>query len=1208
VSMNPRAIKFVAVCWILVLTLVISLPVRAQVSGATLSGAITDASGGAVPNAHVAVKNIETGVTTETTTNATGAYTVPNLNPGNYQVSISASGFSTATSSVTLTVGSKQEMNLHLTVGQISQSVEVVGAAVQIDLATSTISGDVVGSEVRELPLNGRDWASLATLEPGVATVKSQNNLQTNGAGARGLGMQLTISGGRPTQNSYRLDGALMNDYSNAGPGSILGQNLGVDAIQEFSVLTSNYSAEYGFTSGGVINAITRSGTNQFHGSAFDFLRNDKFDADNFFDNYNGTPKSELRQNQFGASGGVPILKNKLFTFADYEGVRQVKGQSTSDQTISDAVRAGTVTNLADNSVINLTGGTITASNGTVTHFTPTPIDPIIQKFLNYYPVMNGGLVTNSGVANPDVGIFNWQAITRATENFGTLRQDWKISSKDTIFGTFVYDHSELSFPQHLDDTLEGFTSGRKAIIIEETHVFSPSLVNTSRVALSRTLNNSGQTPGFTNATLTALDPTLGMTSGRGAPTISLSGTGIQNFSGGNHGAAEQDYTGQIFQVYDDAFFTRGNHSLKFGGDFLRMQVNAYSPLPGDGSGGFSANGKGSTPFCVQGTGTCPPTSPATALMITGTAGTLLDFLTNQPSSAGRSVDITHLFKRYMRDNVVGVYFQDDWRIRPSLTLNLGIRYEMSTVPTEKYNNIQNLATLTASPTVLASLALKPPVSLDPAIINTALPRNVTEKNFEPRIGFAWDPFHDGKTAVRGGFGIFDALPLPYELILGIVSTAPLRPNFGGVGVNAGIRIPQGTWPFSVPTLASSSPAINRTWNYVDGNEKRNYVYQYNFNIQRTITPSTVLTVGYTGSRGIHNPMQEDAADPIIGQFNPGVGYYWPNTAQIVGGKPIIFADQNSTVNPGVGGMQATFWQSRSFYNALQVKVDKKMSLGFQIQGSFTWSKSLDDSSGSFAGDNFSQDFGSSPFYDLRLNKGPSDFDTRRNLVLNGLWNVPSPKSWTGFEGRVVDGWQLGSIVSLSDGIPFFPDITGDLLGEFNVTVDPPFLVPGCGPLVNPRNVANYINANCFELPQQTPTNMAINPATGVTYCDTTAAAALVKAAGKAAIPNLPTSCPNIRGDMARNSINFPGLVNFDFSVFKNNYIRRISETFNAQFRAEFFNVFNHANFGPIAIGGPGAGQLSVINTSGTVPAGFGALKTTQTPGREIQFALKLVW
>jgi hypothetical protein len=242
------------------------------------------------------------------------------------------------------------------------------------------------------------------------------------------------------------------------------------------------------------------------------------------------------------------------------------------------------------------------------------------------------------------------------------------------------------------------------------------------------------------------------------------------------------------------------------------------------------------------------------------------------------------------------------------------------------------------------------------------------------------------------------------------------------------------------------------------------------------------------------------------------------------------------------------------------------------------------------------------------LNKGPSDFNVGRNLVINALWNIPSPKSIKGFAARAVDGWQVGSIVSVSDGVPFFPEIgSGDLLGEFNVTVNPPQLVPGCK-LINVGNPQNYINQSCFTIPQQNAANLAINPATGVPYCDTGRAAALAAAAGPLAIPGLATSCPNIRGDMSRNSINFPGLVNFDFSAFKNNYIPRISETFNVQFRAEFFNIFNHANFGPIAIGGPGAGQLEAITSAGTYDPGFGQIKTTATPGRVIQFALKLVW
>ena len=367
--MSPKTTKFLLFTWILGLCLLIADPLRAQVAGATLSGTIADAQGAAVPNAKVSVTNMATGVAAGATTNSVGAYTVPNLNAGDYQVSASASGFSTAVARLTLTVGQKQELNLALMVGPIVETIEVTATVPQVDLASSTISGHVSAATLRELPLNGRDWASLAALQPGVASVRT-HPLGTQAS--RGLGLHMTISGGRPTQNSYRLDGALVNDYSNAGPGSVLGQNLGVDAIQEFTVLTSNYSAEYGFTSGGVINAITRSGANNFHGSVFDFLRNDKLDAANFFNNANRLPKQPLKQNQFGASAGWRILKDKLFLFGDYEGVRQAKGTPQTQFTVSDAVRAGNVTNL---------------SNGVVS---AVPIDPYIRKYLGFFPAPNG--------------------------------------------------------------------------------------------------------------------------------------------------------------------------------------------------------------------------------------------------------------------------------------------------------------------------------------------------------------------------------------------------------------------------------------------------------------------------------------------------------------------------------------------------------------------------------------------------------------------------------------------------------------------------------------------------------------------------------------------------------------------------------------------------------------------------------------------------
>ncbi len=310
-----------------------SVPLQAQVSGAALTGVITDATGGAIANARISAKNLATGLSSSTTTNSDGFYDIPNLLPADYQVTISAPGFGTKQTSITLTVGAKQVLNLSLAVGQAQQVVQVTEQAPTIQLATSTMSDNVEGAEVRELPLNGRDWAALATLQPGVASIRTQEQVTQVGSHARGLGMQLTIGGARPTQNTYRLNGVVINDYSNAGPGSVLGQNLGVDAIQEFSVLTSNYTAEYGYTSGGVINAITRSGTNQFHGSVYEFFRNSALDAADFFENANGLKKAAFRRNQFGGSGGGPIWKDKIYIFGDYEGLRQSKGISHTAHT-----------------------------------------------------------------------------------------------------------------------------------------------------------------------------------------------------------------------------------------------------------------------------------------------------------------------------------------------------------------------------------------------------------------------------------------------------------------------------------------------------------------------------------------------------------------------------------------------------------------------------------------------------------------------------------------------------------------------------------------------------------------------------------------------------------------------------------------------------------------------------------------------------------
>ena len=315
------------------------------------------------------ITNTATGVESTVTTNNDGLFKIVNLLPGKYRVKVSATGFATETNSgITISVGAEQIFDVTLRVGTVSNRIEVTTEAPAVELTTSDMSAEVNATTVRELPLNGRSWTDLAALQAGVSTIQTQPSFATGSdRGNRGFGQQLTISGARPQQNNYRLDGVSLNDYANGAPGSVLGGNLGVDAIQEFSVLTSNYSAEYGKTSGGVVNAITRSGTNDFHGSGYEFLRNSALDAKNYFEAAD-QKKADFKRNQFGGAIGGPIIKNKTFFFFDYEGIRQSKGIANVNFVPSPAARIGNIHDANGNPM-------------TVT------VDPEIVKYLALYPV-----------------------------------------------------------------------------------------------------------------------------------------------------------------------------------------------------------------------------------------------------------------------------------------------------------------------------------------------------------------------------------------------------------------------------------------------------------------------------------------------------------------------------------------------------------------------------------------------------------------------------------------------------------------------------------------------------------------------------------------------------------------------------------------------------------------------------------------------------
>ncbi len=873
-------------------------PATAQVSGATLSGTVSDGSGAVVPAAKIAIRNVDTGTSRSVTSNNDGFYSAPNLLPGHYEVNIQAPGFATVLQKgLTLTVGAEQTYNPSLAVGQYNQTVVVVDVPPSVQTSSSTLSATVDGKTVRELPLNGRDWTSLATLEPGVVSVANQatTGFSAN-KGNRGFGNQLSDGGHRPNENTYRVNGMVINDYTNAAPGGSTGVNLGVDAIDQFSVLTASYTAEYGRTSGAVINAITKSGTNQLHGTAYFFDRDSIFDARGYFE----PVRAPFRRIQFGAAAGAPILKDRVFIFADYEGIRQSQPVSTTIKVPDAASRARAVA--------------------------------AVQPYLALWPIAPAGAPDVSGVQS-----FNISQPTKAQENYILTRLDGKISASDTVDGTYFFDSGPQTQTDPLGNATHQVFSRRQLGSVEETHIFSPAIVNTVRVGVSHII---GLINSPVSGDAVATNPALAIAPGAFAPPqLPVSGLttayGLNGFNKFNHGWTS-------IQAYDDAFITKGTQSIKVGFGFEHMRYNVLEQL--------SPNGRMNN-------------------------YSLADFLSNAPHqlnalAPGGSTEVK------FRENLFAAYVQDDWAVTKHLVLNFGLRYEATSRPTDA-NTVPGYTVngytvaaagfqqITTLQNCLSSLTACGPVGTDSPIAS-----NPTKWNFEPRLGFAWDVFGTGKTALRGAAGMFDVLPLPYEFGLNTAATAP----FQIIGSDKNAMLGTGT---ADPNVNFNRQRIRNR--YIQQNPQRAAVYNWSLNVQQDLGRGFTAIIGYVGSRSLHLSTASDDINLVPPSTVAGVGLVFPCDPVAAGG-PCDRNQSGSRADPNWGGgagIRPVLFDGASSYEGLQSQLRKNLSHGVQGQLSYTFSHCGDLSSSPVTGDTYLNSIAVPILSSKQYRIGACDFDIR---------------------------------------------------------------------------------------------------------------------------------------------------------------------------------------------------------------------------------------